>query len=341
MSDDTITGGETLSIDEAAAAYANATTSEVDDDQSDIADNDEGVETDDELQASDEEVGEEADGETESEDQAEDGEGEDDNETESEQGRFVGDNAKVRLADGSVVTIADLKSGSLRNADYTRKTQELAEQRRSFEGQSSTFQAEQKQLSEQRDYVTRLLQSITPQAPSLELLRTDPMGYQEQKAIHEQFQQHLTYLQQTSAEEKQKAEQQAQTDRQGKARQEWGQLLGKAPELRDKAKLSAFEADMLKYGQEAYGFSPQELFAQVPMDHRFALVLRDAIYGRKLRDSKPRVAKKLEGRPPVTKGGKRLSPQGQQARRANDAFTRLKTSGSVEDAAAAYLASKG
>lgn len=341
MENDTIAGGEELPIDQAAAAYAKATTSEVDDDQADIEDNDEGVDTDDELQASDEEAGEEADGETESEDQAEDGEGEDDDEPESEQGRFVGDNAKVRLADGSVVTIAELKSGSLRNADYTRKTQELAEQRRSFESQSSTFQAEQKQLSEQREYVSKLLQSITPQPPDPSMLQTDPMGYMQQKDQYERFQQHLAYLQQTSAEEKQKAEQQAQTDRQRKARQEWGELLGKAPELQDKAKLAAFEADMIKYGQEAYGFSPQELFAQVPMDHRFALVLRDAIYGRKLRDSKPKVAKKLEGRPPVTKGGKRLSPQGQQARRASDAFTRLKKTGSVEDAAAAYLASKG
>lgn len=338
MENDATEGGESLSIEQAAARYAQSLTSEaVSDDQAEDEEFEESAETDDELQASGEEDSEDVEGEPDPEDQAEEGEG--DEEPESEQGRFVGDNAKVRLSDGSVVTIAELKSGSLRTADYTRKTQEVAEQRRALETQSSAFEASHKELAQQWEYVTQLLQSLTPQAPDTALLTTDPLRYMQEKANYEAWQQHVAYLRQQMDADKQKATEKANTDRQSRINTEWAQLMGKAPDLNDKAKFTAFEADIFKFGGD-YGFSRDELVAQVPMDHRMALVLKDAIAYRKLKAAQPKAAKKVENRPPVVKGGKRLSPQAQHARRSTDALTRLKKTGTVEDAAAAYLASR-
>lgn len=323
MTDDTNSGGDELSIDEAAAAYAKATTSEVDTDQTDIEDDDEGVESD---------------GEADDEDQVEDGD--EDTDPESDQGRFVSDNAKIRLPDGTITTIADLKSGSLRNADYTRKTQELAEQRRSFEGQSESVKQAEQQLSQQREYMTSLLQSITPQAPDPSLLQSDPMEHMQQKEQYERFAQHLQYLQQESGRTQQEGAEKQQREHVERVNSEWGVLVGKVPELKEQTKAQAFADDIRKYGQEAYGFSLDELKAQIPGDHRMALVIKDAIAYRKLQASKPKVAQKVEGRPPVQRGGKRFSPKENQARRANDAYSRLRKTGSVEDAAAAYLASQ-
>ena len=117
---DSSNAGESLTLDEAAAAYAKATATPEPEGQPEAEEElDSGTTTDEQTPE-----GEEADGETEADDQAEDG----DEEPESEQGRFVADNAKVRLPDGTVTTIAELKQGSLRQADYTRKTMELAEQ---------------------------------------------------------------------------------------------------------------------------------------------------------------------------------------------------------------------
>ena len=340
MEDDTITGGETLSIDEAASRYVQSTApQEVEDDQADDVEQDEGDTTDDELQASDEneEAGEEDEGEPGDEDQAEESDEED---PESEQGRFVADNAKVRLDDGTVISVSDLKKGSLLHADYTRKTQEAAELRRTAEAQSESVKQAEQQIIEQRQYMTTLLQSVTPQAPDPSLVRTDPVAYMEQKAQYEQFTAHLEYLRQQDQQTQQQRQQEAQAKRSEKVNTEWAALLEKAPDLKDKTKFSAFESKLIKFAPE-FGFSPQELMEAVPYDHRMALVLKEAIEMRELRASKPQVAKKTEGRPPVHRGGKRLGPQAQRARQADAAITRLKTTGSVEDAARAYLARKG
>lgn len=50
----------------------------------------------------------------------------------------VSDNDTVTLNDGTVVTVGDLKGGHLRQADYTRKTTELSEQRK---GDAAKIQA--------------------------------------------------------------------------------------------------------------------------------------------------------------------------------------------------------
>lgn len=338
MEDDTITGGEALSIDEAASRYVQSTApQEVEDDQADDVEQDEGDTTDDELQASDEneEAGEEDEGETDSEDQAEESDEEDD--PESEQGRFVADNARVKLEDGTFATVAELKAGNLKNADATRKWQEAAELRRTAESHAESVKQAEQQIIEQRQYMTTLLQSVTPQAPDPSLVRTDPVAYMEQKAQYEQFTQHLDYLRQQDQQTQQQRQQEAQAKRQEKVNTEWGALLEKAPELKDKTKFTAFEAELVKAAPE-FGFSPQELMEAVPYDHRMALVLKDAIAWRKLQASKPQAVKKTEGRPPIHKGGKRLGQQAQKARQADAAITRLKSTGSIADATAAYLA---
>lgn len=338
MEDDTITGGEALSIDEAAARYVqSATPAEVEDDQAEELESDDSDTTDDELQAPDEEAGEDDEGETGEDDQAE---GDDDTteDPESEQGRFVADNAKVKLEDGSVVSISDLKKGSLLHADYTRKTQEVAELRRSFETQSDSVKQAEQQITEQREYMSALLQSIAPQAPDPNMLKTDPMGYLSQKEAYESFTQHLDYLRQQSTQTQQQRQQESEAKRVERVKTEWGSLLEKQPEFKDKTKFQEFEADAIKFGSEVYGFSLSELSQLIPTDHRMALVLKDAIDMRKLRASKPQVAKKAEGRPPIHKGGKRLNPQAQRARQADAATTRLKSTGRIDDAVAAYLA---
>ena len=338
MEDDAISGGDELSLSEAVTAFTQTEApEEVQEDQTDDVEVDESeLADDDELQASDEEAGDEVDGEDSEDDQAE-GDDEDDGEPESEQGRFVADNARVKLADGTIVSVEDLKKGSLLHADYTRKTQETAEQRRALEAQSESVTKAEQQLTEQREYMTALLQSVTPQAPDPAMLRTDPITYWEMEAAHKQFTEHLNYIASQTQETQTKRQQETQTERQAKLNTEWGSLLEKAPELKDKSKFTAFEADLNTIGPE-YGFTPQELLETVPYDHRMALVLKDAMAMRKLRASKPKAEKKSEGRPPIHKGGKRLNPSAQKARQRDEALTRLNSSGSVKDGIAALLA---
>lgn len=339
---DTSNGGESLTIDQAAAAYSKAmATKEVPTDQTKADTQDESdTTTDDELQASDEEVSEEDDGETATEDQAEDGE---DTESESDQGRFVSDNAKVKLPDGSVTTIAELKQGSLRNADYTRKTQEVAEARKATEAQSAALKALQEQHDQRMEYAAALVKSFMPSRPDPRKADPrdpayDPAGYQAEEVAFRQMAEHLTYIE--SELQRTGQERQAETAKEAKERveKEWSQALEKLPQLKDPKKLESFGKDALKYGALA-GYTPQEL-ANIHHDHRNLVVMDGYVQWMKLQASKDKVNKKVEGRPPVIKGGKRLNPSEANARRASDAIAQAQKSGRLEDVAAAYHASR-
>lgn len=331
--------GETLSIEQAAAAYAKTMTNEAPQGQSEDLEQDESETTDDELEASD--ASEEDDGETEDEGQAEDETAE---EPDSDQGRFVANNGKVKLPDGTVSTVADLVAGNLRQRDYTQKTMELAEQRRSAETQSSGLKQLETQLAQEREFVLQLLSARMPQEPDLSLTdpkspNFDPITYQHQKAQYEVTMRELGGLRQQMDQNAERQRSESESDRAKKSAAEFEALVEAVPVLRDQSKLASFFTDVKEHGAK-YGFSMQELVDGIGYDHRMAMVMRDAIAYRKLQASKPKVQAKVENRPPVQKGGKRLNPAEHRARSANDAFTRLKQSGSVEDAAAAYLASR-
>lgn len=328
---DTLAGGEELSLDEAATRYAASLTSEPVDDQGVEEEQDDSEPT---VDDSEDEVSDDDDGEPGDEDQAEDEE----EETESEKGRFVADNAKVRLEDGSIVSVSDLKKGSLLNADYTRKTQEVAEQRRSVETQSQALQQHAEQLAQQRDYVAQLMQSFMPQPPDPTLLETDPFGFMKAENEYKQWATHHQNLSAMAQQAQQEAQQREAAQRKEIEQREWSATLEKLPALKDETKLKAFVRDIEQHGL-GYGFDKNEIGMALTMDHRQVLVLRDAIAWRKLQASKAKAPSKDESRPPVQKGMRRLSPDGQKVRKQSAAIDRLRKTGTVEDAASAYIAS--
>lgn len=340
MENDTETGGEdtSLSIEQAATAFAKLTTDKaVREDHAEPAEDEQGeldnAEAGDELEAADE--SEPADEEHTDEDE--------ESEPEDGQGRFVADNAKVRLADGTVTTIHELKRGFLREADYTRKTQETSARLKDTETREAHIKASEQQINERFQYVDRLLQSMAPQPPDPTLAQTDPFTWTVKRAEYEQamgaYKTHLDYIQGELSKASTTAKSKAEADQKAKVEREEAALYEKLPALRDPAKLTAFANDIKTFGQQTYGFTPEEI-AQVAMDHRQALVMRDAIAWRKLQASKASVSKKVEGRPAIARGGKRQTPQEQRVRQASDAMSRLKETGSEADAVAAYLATR-
>lgn len=334
MTIDTEAGGETLTLDEAAAAFAKSTSEDADNGQAEENIEDEGGEADDEVQASDEDEAE-IEGDPDEDGQSDD---EDDKEPDSDQGRFVASNGKVKLPDGTVSTVAALIEGNLKERDYRQKTMGLADERRAFEEQSSAFKASEKQVNEQREYLSKLMESITPQPPDPSMMAEDPIGYMQAKDQYERFVAHSQYLQQQMDLSRQQAEEETRKRQESKRQAEWGALQSKVPALRDQAKLKAFTDDIRSAAQSA-GFSHDEIIQAVPYDHRMALVLQKAAKWDRLQANKPKVAERVRGRPPVQKSGKRLTPDAQRVRRAQDATNRLKETGSMDDAVAAYLAS--
>jgi len=336
----TTTADAPLTMSEAVKALT--ATKPADDVDTDQAEADEAQEdhADEDLTA--EEEVEDEEGETGTEDQAEEGEQDDETEAEIGQGRFAGDDAKVRIQnpDGTVefATVAELKAGNLRNADATKKWQEAADLKRTAEAESATTKQLRQQLADQRDYVSKLIESIVPKMPGPDVLADDPQGYLEQRAQAEQWAEHLQYLKEQTQRDNQSR--QAETQKEVKARlaKEWTTALEKLPELSDPKRLEAFGKDTVKYGA-AYGYTDEDM-STIHHDHRQLLVFKDAIAWRKLqeRQKAAKPAPKGPERPPVLKGGKRLNPKATKHRQANAAMERLNETGSLRDGVQALLA---
>jgi len=338
--DDTPQGGESLSIDQAAAAYAKTLTTEaIPKDDAEAGDEADGTTTDDELQTPDDDgASDETDGETAEQDDAAES---DDDEPDSEQGRFVADNAKVRLADGTVTTVHELKRGNLREADYTRKRQEDAALSSETATEREALKASKQQVEQERDYMVRLVKSIIPEEPDPALYTTDPFAFGQQEIARKQWMKHLEFLEQQGKASVKEREAKAAADENELLDREWKALIAKAPAMAEKKSFDKF-VDDLKEHAPSYGIDPKDMgdiVNRLARDHREVLFVKDALSWRKLQASKAQVAKKVEGRPPVQKGGKRLNPGDRSARAATDAMTRAKAEPSVENVTAAYLAS--
>ena len=133
-------------------------------------------------------------------------EAEEDDESESEQeedddsepGQELPDDAKVKIGDEEV-TLHELKRGFLREADYTRKTQALAEERRVH---TETARTELDGLRNERaaymanlGEVQQVLAQLKPQEPNWqELYQNDPARYAAERELHRTYEEQQMQL---------------------------------------------------------------------------------------------------------------------------------------------------
>lgn len=312
---------EPLSMEDAVREFSGSEDEEVREDEA------EPEQTDDDQPEPDDT---DEEGEAEQDEQA-DADGEDD---------YVDDGRKVRLEDGRVVTIAELRKGTLLQADYTRKTQEVAEQRRQAAEERAQYMQQAQQFQQTRELAIRALQASVGQAPDPNLMNTDPIGYMQAEQRYRQGVQHLQALHHQSAQERAQMEAVQSQEKQAYLQQQKEMLVDRVPEFRDPAKLQQFRTDLERHASY-YGLSPAQ-FDDIE-HHGVALMARDAIAYRKLQSakSKTQTSAKVEGRPPVQRSGKRPNANEQQARTKDAAFKRLNQTGSLKDGVKALLASEG
>jgi len=320
-----------LSLAEAAAAYANPVADEeADQGQSEFEEGESG-----EDQPADEQA---AAGDH-PEDEGQVVEDADLGADEPAQPAYAEKTAKVKLPDGSEATIDELIKGNLRDKDYRQKTMAHAEQERSFKARVQQHMQSEQQVAADRNFMVQLLQAFLPQRPDPSMYMHDPIGFGEQDLAYRTRKEQLDYFvatQQQSAQQHQAQEGQRLKEIRDR---EWQTALEVMPELSDPNRLNSFAGEVMKHASE-YGFQPDEIQNHLGLDHRQILVLRDAIKWRNLQASKSKVNARVEGRPPVMRSGTRQSPETQSARDVKVAMDRLKQSGSLRDGVAALLASE-
>jgi hypothetical protein len=235
------------------------------------------------------------------------------------------------------VTIDELIKNYQLGADYTKKTQEIAEQRKAIEeGMKEVSESKQvRDLYSQRlqaveEFLQKQVTDATPQDLA-ELKENDPVGYAVKIAEITEKKENLSAVQQERA----KIAQQQQLDQkrflQQKVVEEAQKLSQILPEFSDPNKGEQLRNEIRAYGKSV-GFTDAEMSNVI--DHRHVLMLRKAQLYDQLQKNKPNVTKKVNSAPKMVKSGNKVDPSNRDVRKKN--MAKLKQSGKVRDAVALF-----
>lgn len=238
------------------------------------------------------------------------------------------------------VPLEELIKGYSRTADYTRKTQKLAEEKRSFEQEVVAVRTERERYAH---LLTKLEQTLETDLaePDWNQLRAE-LAPDEFAARYAEWQIQRTELdkvkREAEAARKRHLADQARTIQETVER-EFNQLKTAVPEWQDEKKLQEGLTDLLAYGQEI-GFTREEL--ESVFDHRPLLLMRKAmLYDRgvqKMKQGAKPAAKPAAApasSPNPAKPGTPPAPRSSQKKAFQDDMRRLRSTGRAEDAAAA------
>ena len=225
------------------------------------------------------------------------------------------------------VNLEELIQGYQRNADYTRKTQELAQER----NQSSEFverskkdvEAKLQKLDQLNNAAQAQLQQEYAEVDFEKLYDEDPVEAarleHKMRKKHEQ----LAQVQQQTQE--------LQSQEFNKYLGEQQKLLSqKIPEFIDEQKGPRFKQQMRDYLGNI-GFNDTEINSVY--DHRYVMLVKDAMSYRNLQKAKPGIKKKVANAPKVVKGGVAKSKGQADAEAKRQQLSKLRKTGQVRDAA--------
>ena len=233
------------------------------------------------------------------------------------------------------VTLDELKKSYQLGSDYTKKTQEVAEQRKVIDQEAKAI-IEARQV---RDDYAQKLQAVNQflvgnneTKENLSAMKeNDPIGYAVKVAEMTEKKEQLQIVQ----AEQQRIAQQQNSDREANMQNyveaEAQKLTQSLPEFSDKAKGEQIRNDIRSYGKKV-GFTDKELSSVY--DSRHVLVLHKAAQWDKLQASKSGVKKKVAKAPKMVKGGAKVKQNSTD--RTKKQMQRLQQSGSARDAAAIF-----
>jgi predicted RNA-binding protein YlxR (DUF448 family) len=207
---------------------------------------------------------------------------------------------KVKNEDGTEETVEftpeELPKALMRQKDYTKKTQALAER----ESEAVKFLT-QKHEEIRSQYLTQAevtraavvgMAGIKSEAEMAQLAQSDPAAWVAEQQRQRQIGAYLSQLDQQIQGEKQAAEAQRQQQSQAEIAKQYQKTWEVLEQQKiDKPKL----AEIFGKVNKTYGFSEQELGNVY--DHRLVLMMKDAAAYRELQSKKTEVTKKAESAP--------------------------------------------
>lgn len=232
----------------------------------------------------------------------------------------VKDDVIVDVA-GEKLPLSELKAGYQRQADYTRKTQELGNKRRDLEALSTRVTASVNAIAD-------LLVKQIPAAPDPSLAMTDPGKYVADKAMHDAMMAQVAAVIEQAQAPKEAVNTLTQEQRAELLQSENAKLAEAFPQTAKPETRKKFFDDVTRVASEL-GYSQSEL--EGVTDHRMFKLAHYAKLGMDAEKAKAKATQKVAKVPPMAQQ-KRQAPA--QVRANQDAMKRLAKTGSIHDAMA-------
>jgi len=229
------------------------------------------------------------------------------------------------------VTLDELTRGYSGQAYIQHNLEQAAKAKKAMQQQYQEMQNERQFLAELRQKAEQGQSLIPPKPPSKDLFEKDPIGYMEAKINYDEdvaeFQKQQQVLQQMDQRE---ATEKSQRHMQY-LQQQMQTLQERIPEFADPKKAPAYRDKMIQAGTNFYGFSSEELSAEA--DARRIAVLNDAMKYREMQEAQGVARQKADGARPVVKPGTKRTERTSQVKKAQQAASRMKKTGTVDDVA--------
>lgn len=233
------------------------------------------------------------------------------------------------------VTLAEALKGYSRTQDYTRKTMELAEQRKALQreiaAEREAVQAEKAQYAEKLPQVIAALNALTVKPDwARRALEVPPMQLSEEMRVWDQANATVQQYQADLAKYQADQDEAAKKELAEFVADQHLKLQAALPDLADPDKRRTLNDQWFQYAQ-TMGFSQKEYESAI--DHRILVILDKAMrYDRQQKDApalKNKIEQKIQNASPGSdRAPSKLTKQQQDIQRA-------RKSGRVEDAAAA------
>ena len=287
----------------------------------------------DEGEALDETEYEESDEDLDSDD--DDAEDLDDDYDEDEGEQEQADTFTVKINGENVkVSLDELQNGYSRQADYTKKSQTLAEERKQFSHDRDAVQLERQQYSQLLGALQQQLTAFDEPAPDFDrLYDEDPIeGARQERQYRQRTEQRQQKMQAIAIEQQRVNDANAQEQQQqmrGLIQNEAAQLPDLIPEWKDE-KVANKQREQLREYLIDQGVAEEELGALVRANH--IKVLRKAMLYDQGQKRVRKAQKAGQGGKTVRSGSRQQQVKPSQ-RKTKAAFQRLKLNGSAENAA--------
>ena len=241
--------------------------------------------------------------------------------------------------DGEEITVEELKAANLRQRDYTRKTQELAEQRKTLEAQYSEIERERAQYAQMLPALQQRLEQKEQEPDWDTLYDTDPtMAAKAERQWRKQQDEREAQMQAVQAEQQrlQKLQQEKAQQMQEQYVSQQREILPEViPEWRDN-KVAAQEATQIRDFLLGEGFTEQDI-GGLTNATLVKLARKAMLYDRGETRVTAAKAKPKKARAKTLRSGSKAS-QPRPKSDAQKAIQNAKQSGRVQDAASAIKA---